>query len=154
MAFVNEHIPFGSDEAKRLDLPELMKRFRNHEDYMYRVTIDRERNLFFVQVKGMGGGADPQDEDYNLLYVLNIDGYEVTINLRSVGGDYEGEPGNYRATMSRWRLNWIGNYPNQALEDDDPRRVQAISLLKEALQAYGSMGQLVVSPNFIAETEF
>jgi hypothetical protein len=152
MPFVNELIPFGSDEAKKLGLPELMKRFRKHEDYMYWVTIDYERNIFFIGVDSLG--KDPEDDEYNMLYILNMNGNEVRVRLRSIASNYEGTPGSYRTTMVRWRLIWIGSDPERGFEVDDPKRANVIEILKEVLQVHGSLGGPDVPPNFRAEFEF
>lgn len=91
-------------------------------------------------------GPDPQDEDYNMLYVLNIDGSEILIRLPKVA--------SCRWTLLRWRLIWIGIYLHQGFDHDDPRRAHAIELFKEALQTHGARGELDVPSNFHAEFEF
>jgi hypothetical protein len=144
MAFVNEYVP--EEDIKKYNLMEIWDSFRvpSHRGellpgFRFTWTIDRERNIFFMPVRGGTEEHPTRDE-----CVLWWNGSQVVITIdRCLDNLHEVN----KKTV--WELINICKPTNFTVSDNE-----IINILKEALTTYGVRGIWHSTPNYIVEFKF
>jgi hypothetical protein len=147
MAFVNEYAT--DEDIEKYDLNGIWDKYHPARKGKYYVgqrpgfTIDRERNIFFIRVRQ--GRFDESNRTTALLW---INGRHIIVELDIVGGL------NLKGIKSDpYRMKWelTGYHPQLGGSES---KGQIMSILNEALIAYGYSGVRKQLPNTIVEFSY
>jgi hypothetical protein len=154
MPFVNEFV--SEEDVEKYGLDQLMKMYdkwgwRNGRPSIYKHswTIDRERGVFAKplmtwQEVGPSGRSEPTAKT---TWVVDVEGQRATAVLDRAAAS------SVRLADSPYRIVWnlvhldLSSAPNLT-------EAWVLSLLKEALTAYGQMGVFFQAPNTVVSFNF
>ena len=149
MAFVNEYV--SEEDIKKYNLEEDWIRRNPHYRTQGRPTscplkwtIDRERNIYFMIIGGVGAR---EANDLGIPCALIWQGKEISVTLKLAKGSSDNL--NKNPFIRVWDLINIGTSNVEMVSDKE-----ILQTLKEALTVYGYSGAHRQVPNTIVEFNF